>query len=235
MKTKNKAKKNFLNTGASRISLMVGAVAVLVIIVSAFQITQLNNTAKNIASKQDAGNVAGTTDNTGPLADAAKEQAATQESAPGSQPSTSTSTDSKNTTSTAPKTTAPSTQPSVSAGSSTGTSAGASNNTTPTSTDGDTPQVTLTYPYYWGQMVTGTMTMTATASDSSGVEKVVFMVRRIGYATPVSTQTDTTAPYSAQFDTTSLPNGGSEYTVEAQVFDKAGKGNLASYRINIQN
>lgn len=99
----------------------------------------------------------------------------------------------------------------------------------------DTPQVTLTYPSSWGQTVSGVITITANASDSNGIEKVVFMIRKIGQATPIYSFTDTGAPYSTSFDTRSLPNGGSNYTVEAQAFDTLGVGNLASYRINIQN
>jgi hypothetical protein len=124
-------------------------------------------------------------------------------------------------------------------------STGGGNNTAPapaappvstSPADNDTPHVTLTYPSVWGQTVSGVITMTATASDAtSGIQRVVFMIRKIGVATAVYTSTDTSAPYSAAFDTTTLPNGGSDYTVEAQAFDGAGTGNLDSLRINIQN
>lgn len=101
--------------------------------------------------------------------------------------------------------------------------------------NGDTPQVTLTNPSAWKQVVSGSFTATAIASDSSGINRVVFMLRKIGQAMPVQMITDTEFPYSATIDVSSLPNGDSEYTVEAQAFDNTAKGNLASYRINIQN
>lgn len=101
--------------------------------------------------------------------------------------------------------------------------------------NGDTPQVTLTNPGYWKQPVSGSFMATATASDSSGINRVVFMLRKIGQVSAVQTVTDTTAPYSAIIDVSGLPNGDSDYAVEAQVFDNTGKGNLASYRITIQN
>lgn len=104
----------------------------------------------------------------------------------------------------------------------------------PTDT-GDTPQITLTNPGYWKQIVSGSFTATATASDSSGINRVVFMLRKIGQTSAVQTVTDSSAPYSAVVDVSGLPNGDSDYAIEAQVFDNAGKGNLASYRINIQN
>lgn len=101
--------------------------------------------------------------------------------------------------------------------------------------NGDTPQVTLTNPGYWKQIVSGSFTATATASDSSGINRVVFMLRKIGQAAPVQTVTDTEAPYSAVITVSGLPNGENDYTVEAQAFDNTAKGNLASYRITIQN
>lgn len=101
--------------------------------------------------------------------------------------------------------------------------------------NGDTPQVVLTNPGSWKQIVSGSFTATATASDSSGINRVVFMLRKIGQAMPLQMITDTEAPYSAILNVSGLPNGDSDYTIEAQAFDNTAKGNLASYRINIQN
>ncbi len=144
---------------------------------------------------------------------------------------------------TSSSTTSPSVKPNSGTQTPSSNSTGSTNTTNPTTTppastspvDNDTPQVTLTYPSVWGQTVSGVITITANASDAGGIQKIVFMIRKIGVATPVFSSTDTTAPYSASFDTRTLPNGGSDYTVEAQVFDNVGQGNLASLRINIQN
>jgi hypothetical protein len=176
--------------------------------------TTIQNTPENINSNQK--DIATLNSDQTPQTSAQSENGQITTNQNNTSPGVSSSTSAPNTIS-APSSATPSSSPS----------------TSPQNTD--TPQVTLTYPSSWGQTVAGVMTITATASDSNGVEKIVFMIRKIGQATPVYSSTDTTSPYSASFDTRTLPNGGSTYTVEAQVFDTLGGGNLASYRINIQN
>lgn len=215
------------NRGIAHIILILGIIVIAGVLITGFKVVQHNRSDKSSVSVKQGDKTATQEQLT---ADAAAldslavttPQTGATKPQPGTGPASSTPT--KNSTSTPQSSPIQGPQPSN------------SSSTPPsTSVDSDTPQVTLTYPSYWGQTVSGTITLTATASDSSGIQKVVFMIRRIGYATPVYTQTDTTAPYSTTFNTTTLPNGGSEYTVEAQAFDTAGTGNLASYRINIQN
>lgn len=228
--------------GIAHIAVIVGIVVVTVAVgAAAFRAIQLQSKDKNqtnmstsqqeVEKKKDE-----LTNGPGPLngipaANGQKDQDKPTTGASTSQPG---ATSSSTTQQAAPKSS--STQSQGSQSSSSGSSSSSNSGSTQTSSDtGDTPQVSLTYPSYWGQAVSGTITITATASDSSGVQKIVFMVRRIGQAVPVFSHTDTTAPYSASFDTTVLPNGGNDHTVEAQVFDNTGKSNLASHRINIQN
>jgi subtilisin family serine protease len=81
--------------------------------------------------------------------------------------------------------------------------------------DNDTtaPAVTLTAPAE-GATLTGTVTFTATASDNKAVTRVAFFVG----TTQVGS--DSTAPYSYNYVTRSLPNGAKVLTAKA--YDAAG-------------
>ena len=70
------------------------------------------------------------------------------------------------------------------------------------------PTVELTAPGE-GETLTGTVVLTATASDPAGISKVVFFVG----STAVGT--DTTEPYSFSYNTRSLPNGARVLTAKA--------------------
>jgi hypothetical protein len=102
-----------------------------------------------------------------------------------------------------------------------------SNNTTDSSlvsvtvtnvTSGDTiaPTATLTAPST-GAVLAGTTTLTATASDNVAVASVNFF-----YGTTLISS-DTTAPYTATWNTTAVPNG--TYQVKAIVSDTSGNTN----------
>jgi subtilisin family serine protease len=85
------------------------------------------------------------------------------------------------------------------------------------------PTVSITSPAN-RSTVSGTFTMTATASDAGGVQKVQFWVDStyLGY--------DGTAPYSKKVDTAALTNG--YHSVRARAVDRAG--NVTTMvRINI--
>jgi hypothetical protein len=75
------------------------------------------------------------------------------------------------------------------------------------------PTVSLTAPAN-GSTVSGTITLSATASDNVGVSKVEF------YRDGTLVATDTSAPYTASDNTTSLVNGSHTYTAKA--YDAAG-------------
>ena len=79
------------------------------------------------------------------------------------------------------------------------------------------PTVSLTAPQN-GTSVFGSVNVTAQASDASGIEKVEFY-----YAPKVGAKlisTDNTAPYSAVWDTTGVPNG--SYRLYAKAYDNSG-------------
>jgi len=79
---------------------------------------------------------------------------------------------------------------------------------------GDTqaPTVSITAPLN-GATVSGTVSVTATASDNVGVTKVEF------YLDGVLQSTDTTSPYSWSWDTTSATNA--SHTLTAKAYDAA--------------
>jgi hypothetical protein len=103
-----------------------------------------------------------------------------------------------------------------------GNTASDSNNVTVSNTDTTPPAVTLTAPAE-GATVSGTYTMTATASDNVGVSRVEFFVDGVLKCT------DTTSPYSCVWDTTTSPNGA--HTASARAVDAAG--NTASDPNNV--
>ncbi|QWV91837.1 fibronectin type III domain-containing protein [Geomonas oryzisoli] len=75
------------------------------------------------------------------------------------------------------------------------------------------PSVSLTSPLS-GATLTGTVTVSASASDNVGVSKVEF------YRNNVLQATVATAPYSYSWTTTSVANG--SYTLTAKAYDAAG-------------
>jgi len=79
------------------------------------------------------------------------------------------------------------------------------------------PSVSLTSP---GDPVSGTVTLQASASDDTGVVEVRFL------AGGVLIGTDTTAPYSIEWDTTTAANGTVALTAEAE--DAAGNNGTSS-------
>jgi hypothetical protein len=81
------------------------------------------------------------------------------------------------------------------------------------------PAVTLADP---GSPLRGTVTLTATASDTggSGVASVAFQLRGPNQSTWTTACTDTTSPYSCSVDTTAYTDG--TYDVRALATDNAG-------------
>lgn len=91
--------------------------------------------------------------------------------------------------------------------------------------DSDAPTVTLTSP---GSPVSGTVTLAADASDNQGVVEVRFL------ADSVLIGSDTTPPYSFEWDTTSVANG--NVTLVAEADDAAGNtGISADWVVAVQN
>jgi C1A family cysteine protease len=87
--------------------------------------------------------------------------------------------------------------------------------------DRQPPSVTITSPAT-GSTVLGVTTINASASDNVGVTSVTFSVNG-------SQTVDASAPYSANWDATNVPNG--VYTVTATARDAAN--NTASYSISL--
>ncbi|MGH8706823.1 MAG: Ig-like domain-containing protein, partial [Burkholderiales bacterium] len=96
-------------------------------------------------------------------------------------------------------------------------------------TGGDTtpPTVSVTSPAN-GATVSGTITVTASASDDVGVIGVQFL---LDDAVAV---TDTTSPYSTPFDTTGVSDG--PHTIAARAFDAAGNvATSSTVTVNVAN
>ena len=74
------------------------------------------------------------------------------------------------------------------------------------------PNVSITNPHN-GDTVSGTVTITADASDDNGVDRVEF------YIDGVLKHTDNTAPYSYDWDSTTVGDG--NHTIEAKAYDTA--------------
>jgi hypothetical protein len=89
------------------------------------------------------------------------------------------------------------------------------------------PTVSLTAPVA-GATVSGTTTLTASASDDVGVSRVEFYVG----TTPLGTVS--AAPYMLTWNTTGYPNGG--YTLMARAYDAAGNvGQSAQVQVTVSN
>jgi fibronectin type 3 domain-containing protein len=78
-----------------------------------------------------------------------------------------------------------------------------------------------------GATVSGNVTINADASDDVGVSKVEF------YDNGVLISSDTSAPYSAVWDSTKVPNG--THTITAKAYDAAGHTGSQSRLLNAQN
>ncbi len=87
------------------------------------------------------------------------------------------------------------------------------------------PNVTLTSP--GAGVVTGTVTVSATASDNVAVASVEFRIDNTVIAT------DATAPYSISWDSTTLANGG--YTLTAIATDTSGNTAMDSVTVTVDN
>jgi hypothetical protein len=93
--------------------------------------------------------------------------------------------------------------------------------------DGVAPTTSVTSPAA-GSVLSSTATITATASDTHGVARVVF------YDGSSIIGTDTTSPYSVTWDTTKVANGSHELTTRA--YDVAGNSGVsASVTITVSN
>jgi len=93
--------------------------------------------------------------------------------------------------------------------------------------DADAPAVSLDDP---GAVLSGTATLTASASDTggTGVSSVTFQHSPAGTATWTTIATDASAPYSAVFDTTQVADG--DYDLRAVADDGAGNSTASSPR-----
>jgi len=88
------------------------------------------------------------------------------------------------------------------------------------------PTVSITNPSN-GATVSGTVNVTASASDDNGVTQVEFFVDG------ASIGIDTTAPYSASWDTTTYSDG--SHTVSATATDTIGQTGSNSVGVTVQN
>lgn len=89
------------------------------------------------------------------------------------------------------------------------------------------PVVALTAPSN-NDVVSGTVIINATATDNVGVTKVEF------YVSGVLVNTETTAPYSYNWDTTAFANGA--YTIKAKSYDADGNvGQSDSIAVTVNN
>src|SRR5690348_13664788 len=85
--------------------------------------------------------------------------------------------------------------------------------------DSNPPTVNITSPA-GGSNLTGTVTLSADATDDVAVDRVVFELFRGSTQTTTTIGTDFTAPYSVQFDTTTVPNcDHNACTIYATAFD----------------
>ncbi|HSX42840.1 MAG TPA: Ig-like domain-containing protein [Candidatus Saccharimonadales bacterium] len=88
------------------------------------------------------------------------------------------------------------------------------------------PVVTLTAPAE-GANVSGNVTLTASASDNTGVTKVEF------YDNTTLVATDTTSPYSTTWDTSKVANG--SHLITARAYDAAGNVSSDANTVSAKN
>jgi chitodextrinase len=100
---------------------------------------------------------------------------------------------------------------------------------TNSTTDTTPPTVSITAPAS-GATVSGTIAVTANATDNVGVTGVQFLLDGAN----LGTQTSATPPYSVSWDTTGASNG--SHTLGAKAFDAAGNvGNAIGVTVTISN
>ncbi len=92
--------------------------------------------------------------------------------------------------------------------------------------DATPPSVTLTAPAE-GATVTGSVSLTANATDNVGVTKVEF------YDNSSLLATDSSSPYSATFNSASVPNG--SHLIIARAYDAAGNVSTDSSTVTVKN
>ncbi len=98
--------------------------------------------------------------------------------------------------------------------------------TAPVPVDTTPPVMSLTSPST-GSTVSGTVAVSATATDAVGVSRVEFWVDG------ALTLTDQTAPYSYSWDTTTLADG--NHTLAAKAYDAANNMSSATATVTIKN
>jgi uncharacterized protein YkwD len=98
---------------------------------------------------------------------------------------------------------------------------------TPTPPPDTTPPTAAISSPSFGADVSGTVTITAAASDAGGISKVRFWAGStyLGY--------DVTAPYSRSWNTAGLQNG--RYILKIESFDNAGNSKLHSVTVTLKN
>ena len=96
----------------------------------------------------------------------------------------------------------------------------------PPPSDTISPTASLTSPSN-GATVSGQVTVSANASDNTGVVKVDFTIDGNVIAT------DTSAPYSAVWDTRQVPNG--DHIVRAKAYDAAGNTKTPQITVKVNN
>ncbi len=95
-----------------------------------------------------------------------------------------------------------------------------------TPSDTTAPSVSLTAPAQ-NSTVSGTVTVTANASDNVGVSKVEF------YDNSNLISSDNSTPYTASWNTTGVTNG--THTLTAKAYDAADNSATNGYTVNVQN
>jgi uncharacterized protein YkwD len=96
----------------------------------------------------------------------------------------------------------------------------------PAPPDTEPPAVHITYPAS-GQDLTGSITVTITATDSVGVQKVEL------YANGTWIATDDAAPYAVVWNTSVISPG--TYVLEARAYDAAGNIGVADLSVHVTN
>jgi hypothetical protein len=92
--------------------------------------------------------------------------------------------------------------------------------------DSTPPTITITNPIN-GATLSGTVSITANASDNIGVTQVEF------YIDNILQSTDTAAPYSYNWDSRSFTNG--SHTLKTTAFDAAANSNTHQISVIVQN
>ncbi len=105
----------------------------------------------------------------------------------------------------------------------------AATDTTPPPADTTPPSVTITSPLN-SATVSGTITITAQATDDVGLASVEYQIDTGGWISMGNTSGDT---YAAAWDSTSVTNGG--YTITARATDTSGNSATDSVSVTVEN